>query len=41
MPTLKTPLTKDFAGQKPCVLPQQPHYLTLFVTPPRWFGVDA
>ncbi len=41
MPILAAQPAGSLNPQKPNVLPLQPHYLTFFVTLPRWFGVDA
>ncbi|CAH0227420.1 hypothetical protein SRABI112_02530 [Pseudomonas mediterranea] len=41
MPTLAALPARGTRPQNGNVLPQQPHYLTFFVTLPRWFGVDA
>ncbi|CAI8846490.1 hypothetical protein EMIT043CA1_240067 [Pseudomonas brassicacearum] len=41
MPTLKPHHSRDLNQHNGNVLPQQPHYLTFFVTLPRWFGVEA
>jgi len=41
MPTRQPHEQGGFNQLNGYVLPQQPHYLTFFVTLARWFGVDA